>query len=131
MCNFERQLEKHGPVSIEEASDATRRRGILDHMIAEKRQWFSEKSIPNFFAEPEMHAFLYLFLRSPVIGAGSYLRIFALRAGDNIVATNIGVQISESLLRLDHLLGIRSAAAARTWTTVVFEDRRAPDRRRG
>jgi CelD/BcsL family acetyltransferase involved in cellulose biosynthesis len=131
MCNFERQLEKHGPASIEEASDATRRRGILDHMIAEKRQWFSEKGIRKFFAGPEMHAFLHLLVRSPDIGKGPYLRIFALRAGDDIFATNIGAEISGSLLRLDHLHGIRSTAAARTWTTVVFEDRRVPGRRRG
>lgn len=90
--NLERQLKAHDPVVIEDVTDATRRLVFLDGMIAEKQEWFAEKGIPDFFAKPGMREFFRGLACTHDIGSEPRLRIFILRAGDDVVATNIGMQ---------------------------------------
>lgn len=89
--SFERQLNKHGAVSFEDVRDPFRRLKIVDHMIAEKREWFADKGIPDFLGQDGMRDFFRMLAQASEDGSGPFLRIFTLRAGNEIAATSVGL----------------------------------------
>lgn len=88
----EKKLAALGPLRYFRADDAATARRVLDVFLAHKRARLAQAGIPDAFAEPGIEAFLReaacaAFAR----GETPPLRLYALTAGDRIVATYGGL----------------------------------------
>jgi len=87
----ERQLAKQGAVRFEVVEQGPERLQVMDGIIAEKRNWFADRGLPDCFAEADVRDFFRSLAQIPDTDAGPTTRIFTLSVDNEIVATNLGL----------------------------------------
>jgi len=89
--NRERALAAHGPVRFWRAQDATDARAILAAFHAQKAERMREFGLANVFAEKGVREFIEIGATQNIASGQPAIEIYALSAGDVIVATCAGV----------------------------------------
>jgi len=87
----ERRLAEQGGLEFKVMERAPDQLDAVDNMISEKGEWFAEMGIANFFARQGVHEFYQALVQLPGKREGLTTRIYELRVGGSVVATNLGV----------------------------------------
>lgn len=87
----QRRLADEGRLEFKVMERAPDQLDAIDNMIREKRAWFAEMGISDFFARRNMREFFQALVQLPGNRAGLTARIYELRVGGKAVATNLGV----------------------------------------
>ncbi len=96
----ERRLSDAGPLSFQKVESNAERLDVLDEIFRSKQEWFAEKGIQNFFANPDICNFFRTLVQTPDRSDGLTIALYALRSGDEIIATNLGVIFQNKLYGL-------------------------------
>ncbi len=84
-----RAIEKHGAVAFADLTDTAERRCTLDVLMAQKAQSLARMGAENFFDRPGYRDFYRAVIAEPA--TGDLVHIARLTAGDDIVATSVGL----------------------------------------
>ncbi len=96
----ERRLADAGDLTTQKIETKADRLEVLDEIFRSKQAWFAEKGIQNFFADQDMCNFFKTLVQTPDRDTGLSISMFALRSGDQIIATNLGVIFQNRLYGL-------------------------------
>lgn len=96
----ERRLTEHGPLTFRQARGASEIRRVLQVLYDQKRTWCRKSGVQDFLAAPGVRDFYETLAMQPA-GTGAYEPIlFALEAGDEMIATNLGIRFGDSFYGL-------------------------------
>ena len=95
-----RRLSEEGDLTFKLIESGPERLAVLHAIIEEKKQWFAEKGIANFFEDPEIHNFFELLVQLPDRKDGLSTSMFCLRVDGEFIAANIGLIFQNRLYGL-------------------------------
>ncbi|MGE3627720.1 MAG: GNAT family N-acetyltransferase, partial [Hyphomicrobiales bacterium] len=96
----ERRLSEHGELTFTQARGEDGIARVLKALFEQKQAWCRQTGVPDFLRDADVRAFYEALVRQPA-GTGSYEPIlFALAAGDEIIATNLGIRFGDSFYGL-------------------------------
>ena len=73
---------------------------MLDAIVAEKKKWFGDRGISNFFEDPEIRDFFETLVQLPDQEDGLSTSMFCMRVDEKIIAANIGLIFQNTLYGL-------------------------------
>ena len=95
-----RRLAEEGNFSFKKVPHGPERLHVLDAIIGEKKQWFAERGIPNWFEDPEIRRFFETLVQLPDQKDGLSTSMFCMSVDDKMIAANIGLIFQNTLYGL-------------------------------
>ncbi len=86
-----RRLADEGEVIFKKVECGPESLEVLKTIIRDKKQWFAERGITNFFEDPAIRSFFETLVQLPDQKDGLSVSMYCLRVDDNIIASNINL----------------------------------------
>ncbi|MDA7947347.1 MAG: GNAT family N-acetyltransferase [Hyphomicrobiaceae bacterium] len=87
----ERRLSEQGELGLHVVAPGADLEGAIDRMIEDKRQWFRDRGIEDFFTDHALRDFYLDLARMPNGEDSPRLKVFELSVGGTPIAANLGV----------------------------------------
>jgi len=95
-----RRLADEGDFTFKKVPHGPERLAVLDAMLCEKKQWFAERGIANFFEDPGIREFFETLVQFPDQKDGLSASMYCLSVNDEMIAANIGLVFQNTLYGL-------------------------------